>query len=204
MSETNEELKKAHPMSLKGIFNKYTVSKIIFSRGTFISLIVTAAIVLYFCIHFHTVDDYYQVLYAITDTVLSLLPNILGFCIGGYALIIGAFSMDTIKKMSKPFSKKHNLSMYQVLSSVFAATLIIQCMTLVLVCLIRFGLLLDLKTDCGIWCAVVNVSLIAILIFFSCISLSLLYYTIVNLFTLGQTMHFCIRNEDNEQIKQMK
>lgn len=186
-------------MSLKGVFNKYIVSKIILSTGSLISLIISSIFVIIICIKIHTIGESYEVLCKIVDTVLSLLPNILGFCIGGYALIIGACSTDTIKKMSNPFSRKHNLSIYQILSSVFAATLIIQCFTLVLVYLVRCCLLLELDTNLEVLGVIVNISLIAILLFLSCMSLSLLYYTIVNIFNLGQTMHFCIRKEDNKQ-----
>lgn len=194
MNETSKELKQAHPMSLKGVFNKYTVSKIILSRGTLISLIITIVIIVGACWRNNTnINEYYNTLSNITDTILSLLPSILGFCIGGYALIIGACSTDTIKKMSEP--QEHGLSLFQILSSVFAATLIIQCFTLVIAYIVHFCLLLEIGTDSVIMGVVVNVGMILILLFLSCISLSLLYYTIVNIFNMGQTMHFCIRLE---------
>ena len=181
-------------MSLKGVFNKYTVSKIILSRGTLISLIITIVIIVGACWRNNTnINEYYNTLSNITDTILSLLPSILGFCIGGYALIIGACSTDTIKKMSEP--QEHGLSLFQILSSVFAATLIIQCFTLVIAYIVHFCLLLEIGTDSVIMGVVVNVGMILILLFLSCISLSLLYYTIVNIFNMGQTMHFCIRLE---------
>lgn len=201
MSEINKELKKAHPVSLKGIFNKYTVSKIIFSRGTLISLIITLVIIVGVCCRNDTsVNEYYNTLLHITDVILSLLPSILGFCIGGYALIIGACSTDTIKKMSDP--QEHGLSFFQILSSVFAATLIIQCFTLVFAYLIHFCLLLEIGTDSVIVGVAVNVSMILILLFLSCISLSLLYYTIVNIFNMGQTMHFCVRLDEENKKKE--
>lgn len=211
MNEDNE-LKKAHPMSLKGVFNQYTVSKIFRSGGTLVSLIITIAIVIGIYHQYHTINDYYNMLIRITNTVLSLLPNILGFCIGGYALIIGACSTDTIKKMSAPYSEKHNYSLYQILSSVFAATLIIQCFTLVVAYIVHFCLLFEFSTDNVSIGAVVNISVLFILLFLFCLSISLLYYTIINIFNLGQTMHFCVRldnetqttkkeNKDNEQSK---
>lgn len=204
MSENNEELKKAHPMSLKGVFNQYAVSKIIRSGGTLVSLIITIAIVIGICCRYHTINDYYNMLIRITNTVLSLLPNILGFCIGGYALIIGACSTDTIKKMSTPYSKKHNYSLYQILSSVFAATLIIQCFTLVVAYIVHFCLLLEFSTNNVSIGIVLNIVVIFVLLFLSCLSISLLYYTIINIFNLGQTMHFCVRLDNETQTKTEK
>lgn len=207
MDETNKKIEQAHPMSRKGIFNKYIISKILFSRGTLISLITTIVILVGVCCRNHTtINEYYNTLLHITDIILSLLPSILGFCIGGYALIIGACSTDVIKKMSDP--QKHDLSLFQILSSVFAATLIIQCFTLVIAYIVRLCLLLEIGTDSVIIGVAVDVGVILILLFLSCISLSLLYYTIVNIFNMGQTMHFCIRldvekekNKQNESAK---
>lgn len=201
MNETDKELKQAHSMSLKGIFNKYTVSKILLSRGTLISLIITIVIIIGVCCRNDTsINEYYNTLLHVTDIILSLFPNILGFCIGGYTLIIGACSTDTIKKMSAP--QKHGLSLFQILSSVFAATLIIQCFTLVIAYIVHFCLLLEIGTNSVVIGVVVNVGVILILLFLSCISLSLLYYTIVNIFNMGQTMHFCISLEEENKKKE--
>ena len=198
MDETNKDLKQTHPMSRKGIFNKYTISKIIFSRGTLISLIITIVIIIGVCCRNDTsINEYYNTLLHVTDIILSLLPSILGFCIGGYALIIGVCSTDTIKKMSNP--QEHGLSIFQILSSVFAATLIIQCFTLIIAYIVHFCLLLEIGTNSVIIGVVVNVGMILILLFLSCISLSLLYYTIVNIFNMGQIMHFCIRFEEENK-----
>ena len=192
MDETNKKIELAHPMSRKGIFNKYIISKILFSRGTLISFITTLLIIVGICFRNNTtINEYYNTLLHITEIILSLLPSILGFCIGGYALIIGACSTDVIKKMSDP--QKHDLSLFQILSSVFAATLIIQCFTLVIAYIVRLCLLLEIGINSVIIGVVVDVGVILILLFLSCISLSLLYYTIVNIFNMGQTMHFCIR-----------
>lgn len=192
MDETNKKIELAHPMSRKGIFNKYIISKILLSRGTLISFITTLLIIVGICFRNNTtINEYYNTLLHITEIILSLLPSILGFCIGGYALIIGACSTDVIKKMSDP--QKHDLSLFQILSSVFAATLIIQCFTLVIAYIVRLCLLLEIGINSVIIGVVVDVGVILILLFLSCISLSLLYYTIVNIFNMGQTMHFCIR-----------
>lgn len=200
MDETNEKIKQAHPMSRKGIFNQYTITKILFSRGTLISLIATLVIIVGICFRNNMIiNEYYNTLLNITDIILSLLPSILGFCIGGYALIIGACSTDVIKKMSDP--QKHDLSLFQILSSVFAATLIIQCFTLVIAYIVRLCLLLEIGTNSVIIGVVVDVGMILILLFLSCISLSLLYYTIVNIFNMGQTMHFCIRLDVEKENK---
>ena len=97
---TNEEIKKTHPMGLRGIFNRYTLVKIIKSTGMVVSFIATLSFTVFLWFYYKETNEFYTFLGKITTTLLSLLPNLLGFCIGGYALIIGACSMEIIKKMS--------------------------------------------------------------------------------------------------------
>lgn len=185
-------------MSLRGVFNGYTLVKIIKSIGTMISFIVALLFVVFLYIHCDSMNELYVFLGKTTDILLSLLPNLLGFCIGGYALIIGACSMEIIKKMSTPLNNnKNKLSFYQILSSVFASTLVIQCFTLLLTYLVHLFMLLELKTSNEFLGYVINIFLVFILVLFSLLSISLLYYTIINIFNLGQSVHFCVRLDNN-------
>ena len=188
-------------MGLRGIFNRYTLVKIIKSTGMVVSFIATLSFTVFLWFYYKETYEFYTFLGKITTTLLSLLPNLLGFCIGGYALIIGACSMEIIKKMSTPLDNNGNkLSFYQILSSIFASTLIIQCITLLLTFLIHLFMLLELKTTYECIGSIINLLLIFVLTLFSFLSISLLFYTVINIFTLGQSVHFCIRlnNNNNE------
>lgn len=193
-----DDIRKNHPMSLRGVFNRYILVKIIKSTGTIISLIFALLFVVFLYVYCDSMNELYKFLGKTTDILLSLLPNLLGFCIGGYALIIGACSMEIIKKMSTPLdNNKNKLSFYQILSSVFASTLIIQCFTLLLTYLVHLFILLELKTSNELLGYAINILLVFILVLFSFLSISLLYYTVINIFNLGQSVHFCVRLNNN-------
>ena len=126
--ETNQELKNSHKFSIKGIFPKYIIRKFLYSYSMLISVGITA--ILSFLIIYFKLENTFTLLDEIINITLDLLPNILGFCIGGYALIIGIGNIEALKKMSSPMEKRDNLSFFQILSSVFAGSLVLQCITL--------------------------------------------------------------------------
>ena len=135
---------------------------------------------------------------------MDLIPNILGFCIGGYALIIGIGNMDALKKMSLPMENRENLSFFQILSSVFAGSLILQCITLLLSFVIKILLKIEIPAFSNSIAIIINILGIIVVLFFSTLSIVLLYYTVMNLFNYGQSMHFLIRLEKGEQDEQQK
>ncbi|WP_300867346.1 hypothetical protein [uncultured Alistipes sp.] len=195
--ETNDDIKRQHPFSRIGIFNKYTKKKMLKSHATIYSLIFS----LILCIIIWITGDsatYYNILIKLTDVALSLFPNFLGFCIGGYALIIGASNIEVLKKMSKPLPNGSHLSFFQVLSSIFAASLIIQCVTLFFAYILQILVNMQLdavSNDIGV---VTNLFLIFILVFLTSMSILLLYYTVINIFNFGQAVHLTIRIEDRD------
>lgn len=167
------------------------------SHATIYSLIFS----LILCIIIWITGDsatYYNTLIKLTDVALSLFPNFLGFCIGGYALIIGASNIEVLKKMSKPLPNGSHLSFFQVLSSIFAASLIIQCVTLFFAYILQILVNMQLdavSNDIGV---VTNLFLIFILVFLTSMSILLLYYTVINIFNFGQAVHLTIRIEDRD------
>ena len=195
--ETNDDIKRQHPFSRIGIFNKYTKKKMLKSHATIYSLIFS----LILCITIWITGDYatyYNTLIKLTDVALSLFPNFLGFCIGGYALIIGASNIEVLKKMSKPLPNGSHLSFFQVLSSIFAASLIIQYVTLFFAYILQILVNMQLDAvsdDIGV---VTNLFLIFILVFLTSMSILLLYYTVINIFNFGQAVHLTIRIEDRD------
>ena len=200
--ETNQELKNSHKLSIKGIFPKYIIRKFLYSSSMLISVVITA-ILSFLIIHFK-LENTFALLDEIINITLDLLPNILGFCIGGYALIIGIGNIEALKKMSSPMEKRDNLSFFQILSSVFAGSLILQCITLLLSFIIKIILKLEITVFSKSIAIVVNCLTIIGILFFSTLSLVLLYYTVINLFNYGQSMHFLIRLEKREQDEQQK
>lgn len=198
--ETNQELKDRHQYSIKGIFSKYIIRKFLCSCSMLVSIVIT--FVLSFLIMYFRIEDTFILLEDIIEITLNLLPNLLGFCIGGYALIIGIGNMDALKKMSSPMEKRDYLSFFQILSSIFAGSLVLQCITLLLSFIINILLKLRLPAYSNQIAIIVNSLTVIIVLFFSVLSVVLLYYTVINLFNYGQSMHFLIRLEKrvrNEQ-----
>lgn len=191
--ETNQELKNSHKFSIKGIFPKYIIRKFLYSYSMLISVGITA--ILSFLIIYFKLENTFTLLDEIINITLDLLPNILGFCIGGYALIIGIGNIEALKKMSSPMEKRDNLSFFQILSSVFAGSLVLQCITLLLSFIIKIILKLEITVSSKSIAIVVNCLTIISILFLSTLSLVLLYYTVINLFNYGQSMHFLIRLE---------
>lgn len=200
--ETNQELKNSHKFSIKGIFPKYIIRKFLYSYSMLISVGITA--ILSFLIIYFKLENTFTLLDEIINITLDLLPNILGFCIGGYALIIGIGNIEALKKMSSPMEKRDNLSFFQILSSVFAGSLVLQCITLLLSFIIKIILKLEITVSSKSIAIVVNCLTIISILFLSTLSLVLLYYTVINLFNYGQSMHFLIRLEKKEQDEQQK
>lgn len=198
--ETNQELMDSHLYSIKGIFPKYIIKKFLCSYSIYVSLGIT--IILYLLMIFFQSENTFILLREIIGITLNLLPNILGFCIGGYALIIGIGNIEALKKMSLPMKKRDNLSFFQILSSVFAGSLVLQCVTLLCSFIINIILKLEIPAFSNQIAIMINSVVIISILFLSILSIILLYYTVINLFNYGQSMHFLIRLEKREQNEQ--
>lgn len=195
--ETSQDLKERHLYSIKGVFPKYIIKKFLSSYSTYVSIGI--AIILYLLIIFFQQNNTFEILKEIIELTLNLLPNILGFCIGGYALIIGIGNIEALRKMSSPLQKRDNLSFFQILSSVFAGSLVLQCITLLLSFIINIILKLEIPAISNQIATIINSVVIVSVLFLSVLSITLLYYTVINLFNYGQSMHFLIRLEKVEQ-----
>jgi len=198
-----EDLKNNHKTSIKGIYTQYIHKKLFCSWGMKISVILSALcfILLFFFIEI----DYYDILAKIISTNISIFPDLLGFCVGGYALIIGFGHKEMLQKMSSPNEEKSNMSFFQIMSSVFAVSIIIQIITFLLSYLISFVINLDFTSTSESLCKIINTFTISLILFFSIYSIILLYYMVINIFNFGQSMHLCIRIDLlNKQKKEKK
>lgn len=202
--ETNnslwEKILNEHPTSKKGIFNRYATRKMLRSAGIWVSISFALLIVM-LALHKGSLDSYYSLLNRVVDMALSLFPNLLGFCIGGYALIIGAGNINILQKMSKPLPD-NKMSYFQILSSVFAMSLIIQCFTLFFTYIVYVVLGLELCAASVVIGEITNLLLIFLILACSSLSIYLLYYTVINIFNFGQVTHFSIRLDDSKNENQ--
>ena len=184
-------LKDTHKVKLAGIFTKYARRIMLWSYAFWGSLGLTIIAGIFLLI---SRIDYFSYLQNTVEITISILPAIVGFCIGGYALIIGFGQKDVLTRMSQPLGEAENwMSYYQVLSSVFAISIIIQILTLLICVVISYVGNLNLSSS---YADEVNISGILLCIFSSLYSIWLTYYVVKNIFIFGQMMHFCIRKEE--------
>lgn len=197
--ETNEEIKDRHKYSLKGILPRYIIRKFVYSWSMLLS--ISISITLWTAVLFCCEDDlYFSFLSKVVDLILNLLPSILGFCIGGYALIIGAGNLDVLRKMADPMQKRDWLSFFQIMSCVFAASLVIQCFTLLISFVVKILIDIDIPPITDGIAQIMNAGIILVLLFLSTLSITLLHYTVINIFNFGQSTHLLIRIEKKNKI----
>lgn len=189
------DLLQRHKTGWKGIANRYTCRKFYTSFYFLFSLILSVLLVVVFMFAKKDTDHVYVQIDNLASVVLSAFPSLLGFSLAGYALIIGTVNIGVLGKMSKPSKEMDGMSYFQLVSSVFALSVVVQCITMLLAFIIHviigqeWKMLIDMSSY---W---VNFFIYAILLFLIIESLVLLANTVVNIFTYSQTMHFCVRQE---------
>lgn len=200
-NNTHRHLVDLHATGLEGIFTKYIKQKIFHSIGFITSIIIS--LVCFVFLSFYSESDYYVLLSKIISLNISIFPNLLGFCIGGYALIIGFGHKEMLEKMSAPLSdEKSNMSYFQITSSIFAVSIIVQIVAFLASYFTSHIIDIGFYSSNNILCKYINISVITLILFLTVYSIFLLYYMVVNIFTFGQMMHFCIRKSllDEEEI----
>lgn len=199
----NNDIKSRHKVSIKGIFcNGYTTKKILKSFVFWCSLILTILLGLGVLYLNKDVNGIYVCIEDLASTVLTAFPSLLGFSLAGYALIIGASDMKLIGRMSDPLqNNKQELSYFQILSCIFASSVLIQCATLIMAFCVHIIVKQKWEINNEVLCYGMNIVVYVVLLFAVLLSMLLLCSTVVNLFTYGQTVHFCVRLDKEEMDK---
>jgi len=196
MENDAQNLKERHKMGLKGILYiqnwKIIVKKIPF-RATVIATFLTTIL---FTI---SKKSSYEILDYLIQMGLSVLPNLLGFSLGGYALIVGFGNTSLIKRMTRKLNKE-NASLFQKLSAIFAFGLLLQIASLSG----AFFVGMIYKLDISLWqFSPFRNKLYSVLNFIACTLLIFIYYwtffilpfIVTNIFSFGQTHHFYLTVE---------
>lgn len=183
---------------LKGIFSIIGIGKVLFSKLNIIT--TTLTIIFVFIVGMFNIDKY-ELIGEIKSLMINFLPNILGFTIAGYTLVVGFIQGGMLNKISEPM-KDSKYSLYQNMSANFAINVIFQGFALIFAFFIRFVIYFDdeLNIDFGscYYCIVNNVGLLLITYWFL-ISLLLIIQIIINIFDFSQLHHYYINKEKLEQ-----
>jgi len=191
-------LKKSHPTGLRGILKNFTWRKM-FLKPPFLFSILLAVSWCY--LTFNIRDNNYVDLLKLVDFNIAIFPSLLGFNLGGYALLIGFGNIALIKSMTE--SQEGKASIFQKLSAIFAFSILLQATVLILAIVIRYFTDIGLSFEVqDITAATFNIALYFLLAFFSLWAIFLLPYVITNLFTFGQLHHFYLTIEKMKEIKE--
>jgi hypothetical protein len=185
---------KQHRMGIFGLVAIYSKTKLL--RGSIGPALLATCL-------FLTVKNAHLssevVLKHLADTAVSVLPNLLGFLLGGYTILIGFGNIDLLKS-STLIIPGQRTSLFQMLSSIFALTIYIQIITLIVSLIVQFTLTIPAKGEGFVselfkWSANINSSAIVIISFllFYCI-LSLLAM-VINIFNFAQKYHLALTEE---------
>ena len=131
-------------------------------------------------------DIYCQIKF-LTETIMSVVPNVLGFILTGYTVIISVTESKYLKLMVKPLPSKH-ITLYQTVNSTFAFVLITLCVTLLIGFISNYVVKADLKIiDCLSGCVdIINSTFLFVLIFLFLYSIFAIKDVVINVFNFGQ------------------
>lgn len=191
-----DDLISRHQQGLKGILNRYTCKKFYKSKYFFFCIVLTCLLTIVPVITSKSSDSIYKLIEDVSSTVLSAFPSLLGFSLAGYALIIGTINIGVMRRMSEPQDNMEKLSFFQFVSSIFALSVLIQCITLLAAFIIHVVLKQEWEMLFCISCNWVNIPVYGILLFLVIESMVLLGNMVINIFTYGQSVHLCLRMEE--------
>jgi len=183
-----KELEQRHLAGFKGIWRNYTKDKLY--KGLKYPVIVSLIFTLFFAI-FN--EDIFEIIKNLASLTLSVIPNLLGFLLGGYAIIIGFGNVDLLKSTTRT-SENKPVSLFQAMSSIFAFCILAQAGSLIIATIYSLFTSLNLN---NIECLNVlipyyrtfNIFWLFLMIFALLYSIFLLPVMLINVFNFAQAYH---------------
>lgn len=204
MYKNDKELISKHKGDIYTLWKIYVSDSPFYANVYFISSLVISAIILF--LSFLSKISSYFLMIQIADKTLNLLPNLLGFNLGAYILIVGFGSMDILSLLTTPLEKQKNFSLYQKLNSIFGITIIFQIFSLLFVFCI--GVWDSIQNDLFISFHIpdtyingINILGLFIVLFLSTYSILLLVNIVKHVFLFAQTIHFCVNLSSHKNEK---
>ncbi len=187
-------LKENHGGGLGKLLKIYNTKGDLY-KGTFLWVSIIANLILIIAIYALRVKTY-ELIKDVTDLYISILPSLLGFNLGAYALLIGLASSDLINKMSSSYETK--FTSFQRASSVFGFCVLLQAASLIISFFFKLVIMMNNETSIAFFSIISNPHLIQvinllslfILNLFGVYSLLILISVILNIFALSQAAHF--------------
>jgi hypothetical protein len=199
--QAKDDIQGFHKTSWKGILKIVKSRKSKYAIPLVLCILLTIVIIL-IVNRFNA--DTYKLVTNLSELSISIFSSLLGFSLGGYALIIGFSNNSLIEKTSKT----NGYSTYQLLSGFFAYTIIIQLATLAISFIIKLisnqNIEQITKHFSSQTCNMINLGGFSLILFLSLYSLILCPFIVTNLFTLGQLNNFYYTIEKLKEKKKDK
>ncbi|UHG93403.1 hypothetical protein [Spirosoma oryzicola] len=180
-----DQIARDHPFSYKGIFRAYDFSEIRDSNPFRLSIALSIGIL--FITKFSE-KSYYEILTFWVAQIMAVFPNLLGFNLGGYALIVGFGNGNLLKAMTRKAPNKR-ASIFQKLSGVFAFSILLQLAAFIVAFSVNFLNQYNFKSTNDLIVNTVNGSLVAIVSFLGFWGLFIVPNLVSNVFNFGQMHH---------------
>ena len=190
---TNEEIKINHSNSWPKLWQIYNKDNSAY-KGLmlWISFALNLIIIIYSSLG---KIDPYLLIEKYVGLFIEIIPSLLGFNLGAYALLIGLASTSFLNKMTKGIDKEYTF--FQRASSVFGFCIAIQAVSLIISFVIReFIEIQNTKnfispfTLCDGEAEKINYVILFIANFFGIYSITLVLMIIKNIFGISQTANF--------------
>ncbi|MGN5953204.1 hypothetical protein ACP6L2_01190 [Sphingobacterium lactis] len=181
---SGEKIKRLHGTSWKDFFKIYPIyenlkkSKL-FKLSLFLCFIFS-------CFSFYS-ESSFVLLVKVNELNLSIIPNVLGFALGGYAMLIGGFSDSILSKLVKIDAEEYNT--FQKTSATFGVALLSMCVSLILNYLIKWFINTEISNHFSLtnhFALLINVSVIFIINIISIYSIFLTINIVKNIFAFSQ------------------
>jgi len=181
-------------LSIRGIFIIYNPKNFI-RTFPFIASLLIAITYAVFTLMYHL--DQEKILAYILEKYLNVFPNMLGFSLGGYAIIVGFGNTNFLKRIALS-AEENEFSMFETLSAIFAFNLISQAVVLITALFFDFLYFVNHTFNFGIdrgMGEVVNCVGVSTLIFLGTWTLFVIPYLISNIFIFGEAHHITLKHE---------
>lgn len=190
---TPEQKQLKRLLSFRGIFIVYS-PKEFFLTVPFIGALV--ALVCFLIIDKISILNHSEILKYLIEKYLNIFPNLLGFSLGGYAIIVGFGNTDFIKKIASSTDGKE-FSIYEKLSSIFAFNLICQVVVLIstLICDFSINISTNYIRVTRLIVDNTNFTVNCMMVFLGIWTLLIIPYLVSNIFIFGQAYHTILKSQ---------
>ncbi len=185
-------------MGLSGLFSIYP-RKNLWKSMRYPLLIDTGLLSLFIILK----GDIYTQIRFLTETIMAVVPNILGFILTGYTVIVSVTESKYLKLMVKPLPNK-KVTLYQIVNSTFAMVLLTLCTTLLVGFVANYMVkanltILDSLTR---YTNILNALSLFVLLFFFLYAVFAIKDVVINVFNFGQFINKMESEGDEETREQ--